>query len=339
MTSQRNNRICVTGCDYFGGHELARHLLNNQRRELENCRLVCAGRHVERMRDLERQGAEVVQMNPEDKQQMEEIFRNCDCVILEPIPDQNRVDNTRRMLEAMKRSNVKHAILISCAGADANEKLRHLHEYCEIEKEFKNCGFNCHCIVRTEFTQNWFHAWSYPVEDKGQFPLSTGSDRKFAPIRIEDVCCAVKDILRGDESGSAIVNVVGSNRHNKQTYTLTGPEALNGHKIVEELNRAVQGQGRVTFQDVDRNQMERILRALRDRARPQACDEDEDPRRHFEGQPTEVQVQTILDYFDYVKSGKADRTTDDLRKITGRDGQRLESFFRDHANEFRPNRQ
>jgi len=72
------------------------------------------------------------------------------------------------------------------------------------------------------------------------------------------------------------------------------------------------------------------------RARPQG---GEDDRNRFEDQPTETQIQTILDHFEWVKAGNADRTTDDLKRITGRDGQRVESFFRDNANEFRPRRE
>jgi len=339
-TQQRNNRIAITGCDYFSGHELARHLLRNHRKDVEGCRVICAGVHVDRMRDLERQGAEVVQIRPDDVKQMEDVFRNCDWVVVDPMPEQNRVENTKRVLEAVKKANVQHVILISCAGAENSERWRHLQEYAEIEKEFNNCNYNCHTILRTEFPQNWFHAWSYPVEDKGQFPLSTGQERRFAPIRIEDVSCALKDILRGEESSgikSLLPSVLGGNRHHKQCYTLTGPEALNGPRIVDELNRAVQAG--VSYVDVDRNQMERTLRELRDRD-PQRLQQQQrggdDDRNRFEGQPTETQIQTILDHFDWVKEGNADRTTDDLKKITGREGQRVESFFRDNAAEFRP---
>jgi len=224
-------------------------------------------------------------------------------------------------------------ILLSNAAADSNEDSKYLHEFAEIEREFKNCGYNWNCILRTEFPQNWFHAWSRAVEDKGEFPLSTGQDRRFAPIRIEDISCAIKDIVRGNENSGVITKMWGGNRHNNQTYTLTGPESATGPRIVDELNRAVQA--RVTFKDVDRNQMEQILRALRDED-PQ---KKQDRGRYFEGQPTDVQILSILDYFDYVKAGRADRTTDDLRKITGRDGQRVETFFKDHASEFRPQRQ
>jgi len=339
MTSQqRNCRVAITGCDYFCGHEMARHLLENHK-EHENCRIVCMGAHVDRMRDLERQGGEIVKTNPDDVKCMEETFRECDWVVLEAIPEHNRVELSRRMLEAAKKADVKNVILMSCAAADANEKLKHLHEFCEIEREFKRCNFNWNCVVRVEFVQNWFHAWAQPVEDKGQFPLSVGQDRKFAPIRIEDVCCAVRDLMCGDESNRGIPSAMGNNKHNKQTYTLTGPEAVTGHKIVDELNNVIQG--RVSYQDVDRNQMEKILRSLRDRdqQRPQCSEETEDRRRYFEGQPTDCQINTLLDYFDYVKQGKAERTTDDLRKITGRDGQRIERFFKDNAAEFRPRRQ
>lgn len=341
MTSQqRSCRVAITGCDYFCGHEMARHLLESHK-EHENCRVVCMGAHVDRMRDLEREGAEIVKTNPEDVKHMEETFRDCDWVMMETIPEHNRVELAKRTLEALKKANVKNVILMSCAGADANEKLKHLHEFAEIEKEFKHHNFNWNCVVRVEFVQNWFHAWAQPVEDKGQFPLSTGQDRKFAPIRIDDVCCAVRDLMCGEDSARCVVTLNGHNKHNKQTYTLTGPEAITGHKIVDELNSVIQG--RVSYHDVDRNQMEKILRSLRDRdqqsARPQSSEETEERRRYFEGQPTDCQIHTMLDFFDYVKMGKADKTTDDLRKITGRDGQRIEKFFKDNAAEFRPRRQ
>jgi len=327
-TQQRTNRVAMTGCDYFNGHEIARHLLSVHRRDNEQCRLVCTGAHKNRMRDLERQGADVVQVKPDDVKEYEAVFRDCDWVILVSIPEHDRVESSRRIMEAIKRANVKRVILISSTGAESNEKLKHLHEYAEIEKEFKNQGYNWNCVLRNEFSQNWFHAWSQPVEDKGQFPLSTGRDKKFAPVRLEDVCCALKDIIRGEESTN--------NKHNKQIYTLTGPEAVNGPKIVDELNRVVQG--RVNYADVDRQQMEKVLRSLREREQQQrgGRDDDDDNRDYFEDQPTDTQIHTILDYFDYVKSGKADRTTEDLRKLTGRDGQRVEAFFKEHASEFRP---
>jgi len=339
MTSQqRSNRIALTSCDYFAGHELARNFLNIHRRELENCRVVCTGVHLDRMKDLERQGAELAQINPDDINQMEEVYRNCDWVVLRPMPEYNRVETTKRVMDAIKRANVKQVILLSNAAADSNEDSKYLHEFAEIEREFKNCGYNWNCILRTEFLQNWFHAWSYRVEDKGELALSTGQDRRFAPIRIEDISCAVKDIVRGNENNSTITKLLGGKKHNNQTYTLTGPECTTGPRIVEALNHAVQA--RVNFKDVDRNQMEQILRALRDdNLQKKKREGDEDHRRYFEGQPTDVQILTLLDYFDYVKAGRADRTTDDLRKITGRDGQRVESFFRDHASEFRPQRQ
>jgi len=219
-----------------------------------------------------------------------------------------------------------------------------LYEFAEIEREFKNRGYNWTCILRTEFPQDWFHAWSYPVEAKGEFPLYIGQDRKFAPIRIADLSCAVKDIVRENENTSTVAKMLGGNKHNNQTYTLTGPESATGPRIVEALNRAVQAN--VTFKDVDRNQMEQVLRSLRDDepqkqryTRSQAREGADDNRRYFEGQPTDVQILTILDFFDYVKAGKADRVTDDLRKITGRDGQRVETFFKDNSSEFRPQRQ
>lgn len=363
MTSQQQQqrtRIALTSCDYFVGHETASHLLRNHRRELNNCQLVCVGVHLERMRDLERHGAEIVQINPDDINQMTAIFRGCECVVLEPIPENNRVHTTKRTMEAIKNANVRNVLLLSCAATESNDKWKHLGEFAEIERDFKHANFNWHCVLRTEFSQNWFHAWSYTVEDKGQFPLSTGRDRKFAPIRVDDVCYAIKEILRGDETcsllGGNFKSVSGPNQHNRQTYTLTGPESLNGPRMVEELNRVIQG-ARVNYVDVDRNQMEQILRALRDEKRQQRVprqqqplqqqratrqqndEDDEDPRDQFDGQPTETQIQTTLDYFEYVKAGKADRTTDDLRKITGREGQRLEAFFRDNAAEFRPRRQ
>jgi len=343
-TQQRNNRIAMTGCDYFSGHELARHVLRNHRKEMEGCRIVCMGTHLDRMKDLERQGAEVVQIRHDDSKQMEEAFRNCDTVVVDPIPEQHRVECTKRMLEAIKKANVKHVILMSCAGAENSERWKHLHEFAEMEREFLNCNYNCHTIVRMEFPQNWFHAWSYGVEDKGQFPMSIGQEKRFAPVCIDDVSWALINILRGEESSgvkSILPSVLGGNRHHKQCYTLTGPEALNGPKIVEELNRVVQAN--VNFMDVDRNQMERILRELRDRDRQrsqqqQKQDDDEDRNRRFEGQPTDTQIHTILDHFEWVKAGHADRTTDDLKKITGREGQRVEAFFRNNAAEFRPRR-
>ncbi|CAG8615603.1 19809_t:CDS:2, partial [Cetraspora pellucida] len=69
---------------------------------------------------------------------------------------------------------------------------------------------------------------------------------------------------------------------------------------------------------------------------------DERRRRDRHPRPflplSKYEIELILDVLDYVKEGKADRVSDDYKRITGKKPTRIKSFFEDNAESFRPGR-
>jgi len=288
-------------------------------------------------------------LEPDNVKSMEKLFKEADMVILQPIPEDRRVETTKRIMEAIHQAKVKMVVLMSFAGCEDNDhNLKSLREFYEIEKDFRKFDFKCWTIVRPEFPQDWLLLWSPYVENNGTLPLSTGREQQFPPIRMQDVTCALKEIIKRD-----IEEVTGGQgKHHGQCYHLTGPETMNQQKCVEELNRGISSNVQVKTEPVDRNRMEEILRELRDRRQVGGCEQAKaagqqqpvratekcDRVRAFQGQPTDKQIQTLCDYFEHVKNGNADKVTHDLKKLTGRDGCRIEGFFKDNADHFTPNR-
>lgn len=309
---KENPTIAFTSGDFIGPNCVCLHFLEKHADQYN--KVVVTVCHPHRAENLQHAGAELRQIT-KDENSMIEAFRGVDCVILFPQPEEDRVKKTCMMMDAMKKAEVKMVIMMSVDGAEDSE-LRGLADFKEIEDKMKQIC-NDWVICRITFAQNCFHLWAPYVSEKGKFPMTLSKECEFPPVCLSDVSSALHEILQG-----------GLERHRGQLYVFTGPENVKPTKIVDELNKVLHGHGRkVEYQEVSREKLEQYFRSLRE--------EQGEDRKHFEGQPTDCQIMTMLDEMEYIKKGNS-RRTDHLKKLIGSDGEKIANFFRQHEREFRP---
>jgi len=305
----QQSSIAVSGADYFFAHEITRHLLKDQKKNYKS--IVAVVEHQERAKELEVQGAEIRQASLDDENALTKAYQDIQIVWLCPPPTEQRLQRTERIIKSLKAAKVQNIILHSLAAAEAKQQ-QSLREFQEIENLVKQSGIN-YVILRNQWCINWLHLLAPAVQEKGSFPIPLQQGKEFYPIHVVDIARASQEITKG-----------GVEKHKGQVYLLNGPERVDAQKLVEELNRAVSGSN-AQLKTVSDDEFEQYLSSLRNK------------KIHpgLKDQPTDVQIKTLTEMFEWINSGEGCKESNDLKKIIGNDGTKVQTFFKDHAAEFR----
>ncbi|RUS15671.1 hypothetical protein BC937DRAFT_92155 [Endogone sp. FLAS-F59071] len=339
---QTSNMLLITSGDYYSGQSLALQLLE-QPEFKGKIRVSC--RDTSRCENLRRLGAELVQTDYKNEQQLQKAVQGIQYVVLVVEPENDRVLGAENIVRAATQAQVRNIILISQNGAEDGEQ-KSFQEFREIEEKFQQQLKNSKWVIlRTDFFQQNFLLWADYVQEKRQFPLTISEQDKFTPLNINDLARVLIALVA---QGKNALQPTLNDQYNNQTYTLTGPEAIDGDRIIEELKRST-GISDCKFQQLKRQELERYLKELtnsqpyQERLREQEVQvtlqklDNQNRRLKIPGNLTAIQIETYLDIFDWIKSGKGYRVSQDVKRLTGEDAQRVGQFFKEHAQDFKRN--
>jgi uncharacterized protein YbjT (DUF2867 family) len=250
-------------------------------------------------------------MNPENKEEIHRAIKESKGVIVIP-PLENRptwYDDMDRCFKCLEETRPEVAILISSAGVGAISGVRPEHQYhevfkcmAEMEEKFKKVGSNKKwAILRKTVPQQYLLHYSRLIQETGCLMLPIGNG-KCPYVSLDDVACA---------AGKLICNPPSS----FHTYTLTGPEILDGQRLVEHLNRTVEAN--VEYQNISPQLAERYL-------------------RHELGEESIKWVYFTMGMLELIKNNKLDHPTDDVKKILGHEPRRVDTMLKEFAQLFKP---
>lgn len=89
--------------------------------------------------------------------------------------------------------------------------------------------------------QQYFHLWSNYAEKHRQMLLPLTENTEICPVNIADVCKVIESLLlleQDDKKNKKVLKTHLDDQHDGQVYTLTGPEAISGKRLVELLTSA-----------------------------------------------------------------------------------------------------
>jgi hypothetical protein len=218
------------------------------------------------------------------------------------------------MTEVLKQQSY-NVVLLSDAGVGKNDR-KQIKEQGEIERKIKE-RVPQSTILRTAFLTDYFRLWGPEVSENSRFSLLSGKDKNHGFVNLEDVTQCIRNLTIQQEQ-----------KHHGQTYTLTGPELLDGPRVVDELRKAISNKSDIKYVPIQRQQMEQYLRDVRDKKRIGGGN------HIFEDQPTRLQINQICDVLEWIESGSANIKSDDCKRINNREPQKVEQFFREFANDF-----
>jgi len=304
----RKFSIAITSCEYHLGNRLAHHILQSDRDKFEKIR--CCASDLKYLEELKRMGAECFQVDNNRQETFEKAFEGCKAVLLIIPPESHALQACEVICKAIK-SKGACALLMSNVGAA--EARGSLEDFRKCEETLKR-NVDKHTIFRLDFITSLYYAWAPMIQEKSEFATPVRRDKRYNPVDIEDVACAVTRVLSHHEMP----------RGATQMYTCTGPQPVSNDDIVRSLNEAIGEKDRIKWRECSKEEMKKYLLSLRERE-----------QKSFIGM-TEKAVMWILDYFDAVNEGKQDFTSGDLQKIIGKEPRKVSRFFERHSDMFKP---
>jgi uncharacterized protein YbjT (DUF2867 family) len=315
--SHEKKVIAFSSADSYFGESLTRYTATKHCQEFKTIRgLIRKEGYSDELKKL---GVEPHQINYDKPETLEKALQGVHVLIFVIEDDEKRVSEAEQLAEAAHKAKAC-VLLLSCASTEKAEGKR-LCEFQEIEQKVSS-KVERTCILRVTWPYQLFFLWTRMIQDEGKLRLAIKKENKFAPIDICDIGKAVCKILTKPREEPDTV-------HRK--WVITGPETVTVEDVVKKLNSSVQAD--VEFEETTADKIKQYLESLK--KGEDHTPEDYAPRH---SQLTDLFIEINLEDQEYIKQGKGTQHTDELKKIIGEEGQKLEVFFQSHQKDFKPHK-
>lgn len=287
-----SERVLVTGATGKVGREVVR-LLVEGGREVQ-----AATRSPGQARELLGSDAEVVEFDFDRAETYDGALQWADRVFVVPPPfDPHAYRTLASFLDWAVQAGSDHVVVLTGMGVEEREDLA----LRRVEHLVEETGV-VHTFLRPNVYMQNFHPGflSREIRGEGRFHLPSG-DARVSLVDARDVGAVAARVLTEAAGG-----------HDRRGYTLTGPAALDHHRIAELLSRA-SGREITYVPEEDREMAERLGEL---------------------GWPPE-RVEVVLDFFGSIREGARAAVTSDVRDLLGRPATSFESFAEEHADAWR----
>ncbi|KAI9311566.1 hypothetical protein BX666DRAFT_1867856 [Dichotomocladium elegans] len=311
------------------------------------------------VQELAERGAEVHQVDYQEEKQLNELMEGVRCVMLIPENSNNRVQEAENIIRVAKKNNVEHMAMLSWVGVDEipkeqrssseQNRWKNMREFQQIEQQIKQQfpgggGSSAaagqqrnHCIMRVQMFSQFFYFITPLVQQRNAVCLNISPERRWGTVDLVDAVDAIAKLtqqnIRSLDSGSY---------QSKQLLQFTTQEPVSGMDLANSIGKALgYGNDRVQYQQVDKSVLQEHLKSM--------SSDNRFSQRPREGGPgtekpytfplgrylNEVAIQTKLEWFELADQGKAEKTTQDLKQILGREPTRLQEYIKKNSEQFK----
>ncbi|KAI9473472.1 MAG: hypothetical protein EXX96DRAFT_578149 [Benjaminiella poitrasii] len=335
--------ILITSADQYIGYAITSHLAQYEPLRRQQLRILCENK--QNCYGFANTGIDVRQVDYSHPNPIAHAMRGVDHIVLTIDSSVDRVERARMICNLAAHSEVSSIVCISHIGSTShNKQYESLQEFNEIEQIVINSPCQC-TILRLDFVQQYFHLWSNYAEKHRAMILPVAEDKDICPIDIGDVCKVVEMLLI--DNTNYLSRPCLEDRHDGQVYMLTGPEAINGKRLVELLSLTT---GFRQFKFVFSRPMDisyylgglgkdvlfdARLKHERSQIYHDTFQENEYRNKAYNC-PSEKQIQIFLDYFNWVQHTSGSICVPHTSTLTNSPCQTLQTFFEENANSFKP---
>lgn len=257
----------------------------------KNLEVRAAARTPEKLESLKALGAEVVALDFENQASVKAAFQGVDRVFLLTPFVQEPLPLVQGALQAAKQAGVRFVLRMSAAGADPNSPSEMAREHGQGENLVKESGIPW-AIIQPNFFMDNFHNYSgQSIKGQGVVVGAAGTGRS-AYVSSADVGAVAAEILANPD------------KHASKSYEITGGEAVTEEQAVAAISEVL---GReIKYVNMSAQDYDAALRQW--------------------GVPG-WQVERLV-FLESVKAnGWAAATVATVKDLTGREPERLQSFF------------
>jgi uncharacterized protein YbjT (DUF2867 family) len=237
-------------------------------------------------------GYEIVEGDFDDAKAVSKAMRGIDGVYFVSLESDEYVAQMDTMLSIAKQEGIQRAVLLS-ARADIASHVPFFRWHGIIERMVLNSGIPCTLLRPAWFMQNFLEG-------------SAGGAIRFAGGE------GLMGFIDTRDIGSVIVKALTEPGHQPKLYLLTGPEAIDHHRVAQILSECSGKQ--FTYHALDPAEFKRELIA---------------------GGKDEAFAQLSVDITEYMRRKYSGELFPDLKQILGRDGITFRQFALDHAAQLR----
>ncbi|CAG8595559.1 11575_t:CDS:2 [Diversispora eburnea] len=250
-----HHRIAVSSTDGWLGNVVARNFLL-EAGKIVTIRCMAQDTKTRPIKQLEHLGGEIYKIDYDRTETIEDALHGCGYLVFLIEHDKDRVKEAKILAEAAKRKDVDNVIVISLEGSDEERSKTH-SDFNEVERIFCETAKNP-VVLRSAF-----------IQQGGEINMTQRETDEFAPIHLDDLNTAICALMLQEGKLQPGLN----KRHHHKSYTITGPETLNGKEISDIINKVV-SKGEVEYRSVSRHNLEEYLRKLDER--DDDCESDDE---------------------------------------------------------------
>jgi uncharacterized protein YbjT (DUF2867 family) len=242
-------------------------------------------------------GSEVdsVPLNFDDQASIEQAFESAQKVFLVTPGGTAGRDQAMRAIDAAKEAGVEHIVRLSALGSDDQPGYSLGRAHRDVELYLLATGMNATILRCNSFMENFSVYLGDIIRETDKLTLPLGN-AKVSYIATRDI-------------GAVAATVLTTEGYERQSYDLTGPEAVTCAQVADAISRAT-GQS-VEYVDVPEDAV----------------------REAMAGAPEE-DIADILGLYEYDRSGATARVTGTVQEITGQPPQDIRSWAMEHAQDF-----
>jgi len=269
------------------------------------------GENPQSMEEMKKKGAKEFQIYYNRPETCMKALTGADWVVVKPDMRGEREDMKRRLqflFDCAAQAKVGGVIMISSVGVEA--KYPNMELCAEMEKYFFNkcSGMNC-IVLRAPMSYRALLFFSSMVQQNNQLCLPITPNNRFCPVNLCDLGDAILCCFHG--------------KAKERVYTLTGPTALSGTDLANELSTAIGT--KIEFKEMSIPDFEKMMK-----------DAPKNPGYHWPTVPSHLHAMWLCEQFRLVRDDKLNCSCDDFRKLTNKDPRPISSFFKDNVQAFRP---
>lgn len=254
-------------------------------------------RHPEKAASIEAPGVEIVPGDLAQAETLNAVLKGIEKVFLLTPSSLQQVELEGNLVDAARRSGVKHIVKLSSLGARENSPIAMSRWHWQAEKLVKQSGIPYTFLRPQSFMQNLL-AFAPNVRQRGiiSAPMKDG---RLSLVDARDVAAVA-------------VVVLMEASHEGKTYRLSGPEALSFRDIADQLSSALNQQ--IIYEDIP----------------------EETARRNLlnEGWPPWL-VEDQIQIYRYFSANRSPLVTDTIAKVAHKGATTFQEFARDYSRAFR----
>jgi uncharacterized protein YbjT (DUF2867 family) len=260
---------------------------------------VHSAQNVNKVKDGDK--VEVVLIDYNKPETLKEALSQVDKLFLLTPDVPNAHELASKLVIEAKKAGIRHIVKQSVMGADLEADVGTFRLHRQAEKIIEQSEIPFTFLRPNEFMQNFVNFHSHFIKNNNAFYLPL-EDAKVSLVDVRDIAAVAVKSLTEDRS----------DKHNNNTYLITGPEALSYYQAAEILSSATDK--KISYVNISEEEARGAMKEMG---------------------MSDWLINTISELHDYFRKGNASQVSSAVEEVTGKKPISFSQFAKDYAEAFR----